>query len=70
MVGAVARGPMARIRPKTVTTRLDEELVRKANIIAAFRNISAPEYLRSVLEPIVDRDLKEELAKQAKLSEG
>jgi hypothetical protein len=35
---------------------LDLELARKARIVAAFKDVSVPDYINNVLIPIVERD--------------
>lgn len=46
--------------------KVDAETVRKAKILAAFREQTLAELLSEVLEPIIDKLLAEEIAKQAK----
>jgi len=53
------RSTMAEPARKTVTVRLDAELARKAGIIASCRQSSVPEYLKEVLDPIIEKHFKE-----------
>lgn len=70
MTTALIGGAMAAKRKaRTNTTRIDAEIIRKANVVAAFREISTPDYLATILAPIVERDYKDEIAKRAKGSE-
>ena len=57
--------PMARTKRVDTAVKVDLETVRKAKIVAAFRDITLAEYLSEVLAPIVERDLSEAVAKQA-----
>lgn len=40
-----------------VTVKLDKEVVRKARIVAAYRDITLAEYFSEKLAPLVDADL-------------
>lgn len=46
--------------------RMDDDLVEKAKKVVALKGTSLAEYFSDVLKPIVDRDLKREVAKIAR----
>lgn len=55
-------------RPKRndVATKIDIEVSRKVKIVAAYRNVSAAEYLSDLVAPLVARDLEAEQTKDAR----
>jgi hypothetical protein len=54
-MAAPAAGTMARRQDTAV--KVDAEVIRKAKIVAAYKDVSLAEYLSEALRPIVDRDL-------------
>lgn len=46
-------------RRHDMAVKVDAEIVRKAKIVAAFKDVSLAEYLSEALRPIVDRELRE-----------
>ena len=64
MPGCATKGRKA----QTATARLSEEVIRMANIVSAIRKISTPDYLTSILKPVVERDYQTELKKETKKS--
>jgi hypothetical protein len=56
--------PMAKDRGESV--RLDSDLLRKARIVAAIRNVSLTAYLFELLDPQVSRDHIAAIASEAK----
>jgi hypothetical protein len=60
------REPMAARKNKTASARIDAEILRRANIVAAFRDISVPDYLNALLGPLIDRDYQDEIQKESK----
>jgi hypothetical protein len=61
---ALAEPPMA--RRTDATAKIDVEVLRKARVVASFKGLTLAEYLSETLEPIVDRQLKEEMDAEAK----
>ena len=57
---------MADSPKKTVQVRVEQELIRRATIIAGDRNVSVTDYLRDILTPAIDRDFKATAAKLSK----
>lgn len=55
-------------KAQTATARFDETIIRMANIVSAIRDMSTPDYLTSILKPIVERDYQAELKKETKKS--
>lgn len=47
------------VRRNDVAVKIDADIVRKAKIVAAYKEVSLAQYLSEVLGPTVDRDLKE-----------
>jgi hypothetical protein len=47
------------VRRDDATAKLDADLVRKAKIVAAYRDVSLAEYLSEALRPIVESDHRE-----------
>lgn len=67
MATTLTERPMAaKKQSRTATARLDAEIIRKANIIAAFRGVSTPDYLTSLVGPLVDRDFEQEVERASK----
>ncbi len=54
------RAEMAR---NDISVKLDAQIARKAKLVATNRGINLAAYLSEVLRPIVERDLKDEMAK-------
>jgi hypothetical protein len=46
-------------RRNDAAVKIDAELVRKAKVVASFKDMSLAEYLSEVLRPIIDRDLRD-----------
>lgn len=45
-------------KTNTDSIRIDKDIAKKARIVAASRNKSLPDYLNSVLAPIINADIK------------
>jgi hypothetical protein len=46
-----------------ISVKLDAQTARKAKLVATNRGITLAEYLTSIVEPVVTRDLKEEMGR-------
>ena len=46
-----------------ISVKLDAQAARKAKLVATNRGITLAEYLTSIVGPVVERDLKAEMAK-------
>lgn len=46
-------------KPDTDSIRIKSKIVKQARMVAAARDISLPEYLAQLLDPLVERDLQE-----------
>lgn len=53
-------------RPVSTTTRIDVELVRKAKIVAIWRDMELFEYLDAILRPVVQGDYEHRLREEAR----
>lgn len=51
---------------KKTTVKVWEDIAHKAKIVAAIRGVDLFDYLDSVLRPIIERDHKQDVAKEAK----
>lgn len=57
---------MAKKKAKTGSVRIDEELIRMANVVSAIRGVSVPDYLNGLIRPAIERDYRSEINKAAK----
>jgi reverse gyrase len=53
-----------------ISVKLDAQVARKAKLVATNRGITLAEYLTSIVEPIVARDLKEEMGRMMDQPKG
>lgn len=56
-------------RRNDLSVKIDAEVIRKARIVVAYRDLNLAEYLSEVLAPIVDRDLAAEQERERKRGE-
>jgi hypothetical protein len=57
--------PMARVKRTDATVKVDVEVLRKAKIVAAIRDVTLAEYLSEVLRPVVERDHTKAIADES-----
>ncbi len=68
MSPSLAERPMA--RRNDVPVKIDAEVVRKAKIVAAYRDIPLAEYVSETLRGHVEKDLENEQEKERKARGG
>jgi hypothetical protein len=56
--------------PKVTTTKIKSDLLRKARMVAAHRNIEIAQYVDSILRPAIERDYDEMISSEAKHKKG
>jgi hypothetical protein len=62
--------PMADEKPKTLSVKLNMDVVESARIVAAYRGETITDLLSDILRPILDRMEHEEVAKRAKTAQA
>jgi hypothetical protein len=70
MSSVLVHSPMAKRKARTGTVRIDEELIRMANVISAIRDVTVPDYLNELLRPTIERDYHAELQKESRKTGG
>jgi ATP-dependent Clp protease adapter protein ClpS len=63
---SLAEAPVARKKRTDATVKIDVEVLRKAKVVAAIRDVTLAEYLTEVLRPIVEKDHARAIADEAK----
>jgi hypothetical protein len=70
MTDAVLDPPMTDEKPKTLSVKLRIQAIETARIVAAYRNETLTDLISDIVEPILARMEKEEVAKRNKPSKG
>jgi hypothetical protein len=70
MTDAVLDPPMTDKKPKTLSVKLRIQAIETARIVAAYRNETLTDLISDIVEPILARMEKEEVAKRNKPSKG
>jgi hypothetical protein len=64
MVAGTLDRPMADEKPKTLSVKLRMSVIESARIVAAYRNEPIADMLSDILEPILSKMEREEVAKR------
>lgn len=63
---AVLELPMAEDKPKTLSVKLEMDVIESARIVTAYKGESMTELLSKILRPILAKMEQEEIAKRSK----
>jgi hypothetical protein len=70
MLDATLDPPMADEKPKTLSVKLRIKAIETARIVAAYRNETLTDLISDIVEPVLARMEKEEVAKRNRLPKG